>query len=305
MITRDKISLGSIPIFNAVFSKESLLAAHAQYGYRASKTRQVVHENPTLATYVAATAADFDADAGTIMSEFDWFNATDSFMNNRTISCTQEAYARAAADLPSVTCNTLANIIELVDGLRGILRGDLGKLAKYGKTSSDAWLTYRYGIKTTLSDIEEYKSYFSRIDALTTGLANQAVRSRSIFVDNGWTYRCSLTVSLSEILPNGLLGHLKAFGLEMNAVNAWDMVPYSFIVDWFLPIGDLLEAYASRVEAANLNIQEGWFSIESPGGKHYLRVPAYWCSSLPVSVFRETSRKTLCLRIADAIALMR
>jgi hypothetical protein len=39
----------------------------------------------------------------------------------------------------------------------------------------------------------------------------------------------------------------RAFGLQLNAVNAWDMVPFSFIADWFVPIGDYLQVLDDSV----------------------------------------------------------
>jgi hypothetical protein len=35
---------------------------------------------------------------------------------------------------------------------------------------------------------------------------------------------------------------LEEFGFHDPALVAWELMPYSFVVDWFLPIGDFLEA---------------------------------------------------------------
>jgi hypothetical protein len=37
-----------------------------------------------------------------------------------------------------------------------------------------------------------------------------------------------------------LRGYLDSLGFELRAGIVWDAIPFSFIVDWFLPIGDLL-----------------------------------------------------------------
>lgn len=36
-------------------------------------------------------------------------------------------------------------------------------------------------------------------------------------------------------------------GLQLNATNIWDLIPYSFVVDWFLPAQELCETVDSAM----------------------------------------------------------
>lgn len=49
--------------------------------------------------------------------------------------------------------------------------------------------------------------------------------------------------------------HLAVLGVKkqepafwLSAANFWDLVPYSFVIDWFLPIGDVLAACDSMLQ---------------------------------------------------------
>lgn len=47
----------------------------------------------------------------------------------------------------------------------------------------------------------------------------------------------------SEIFPQ-IWNALEKFGLDPSAGQVWDLIPYSFVVDWFLPLGDSLKYYS-------------------------------------------------------------
>lgn len=53
-----------------------------------------------------------------------------------------------------------------------------------------------------------------------------------------WTYSKRIRAELSEDIPLE-----RSLGLTNPAVIAWEVVPYSFVVDWFLPVGSYLEAF--------------------------------------------------------------
>ena len=57
----------------------------------------------------------------------------------------------------------------------------------------------------------------------------------------------SCKVSFTYDVPNTFLREFSTLGLTNPAVVAWELVPYSFVLDWLVPIGswlDLLDAGA-------------------------------------------------------------
>lgn len=113
---------------------------------------------------------------------------------------------------------------------------------------ASVWMQYRYAISPiiySLEDIqvtlESYKRLFARyrsrqVDTLNLGQGEDPFWD-SVTITS--THRCLIKRSYSpEHIVDALLQVLK-----MNPVTtAWELVPLSFVVDWFLNIGDLLSA---------------------------------------------------------------
>lgn len=53
-----------------------------------------------------------------------------------------------------------------------------------------------------------------------------------------WSFSKRIKAELSEDIPLE-----RSLGLTNPAAIAWEVVPYSFVVDWFLPVGSYLEAF--------------------------------------------------------------
>lgn len=114
------------------------------------------------------------------------------------------------------------------------------------------WLEYHLGWKPLIGDI------YNCVDVLQRGLPPFRVRGRardiyeSTYVNDASTtrwvrqqihvqYQAMVTVSD----PN--LWQANQLGLINPAVVAWELVPFSFVLDWFLPIGDFLSQYTDFV----------------------------------------------------------
>lgn len=120
-----------------------------------------------------------------------------------------------------------------------------------GRTASERWLELQYGWYPLLSDIysagqilqngvqrKQYLIYATR-QISANGAITKAPWSGSVEC----TYRCKLVYSVSS----RDLDALARFGFINPAEVAWALMPYSFVIDWFLPIGALLEAYSATV----------------------------------------------------------
>lgn len=113
-----------------------------------------------------------------------------------------------------------------------------------GKDAASIWMMYRYGLMPIIYSVNDALDYLS-LEARSF----QSFRGRSDtpfvlddigafkYVGNNATYeeRC--------FLKYGYDLESKATGLKLNiASTAWELVPLSFVFDWFFQVGDTLTA---------------------------------------------------------------
>lgn len=222
------------------------------------------------------------------------------------------AYVEAVAGIPDASgMGNAVNAIQLAQAGISALKAVLtrGRHLSVGKLS-DAWLAYRYSYGTTKADLEEAASLLDRAaDLLFTdrvrcnGTVTQRINENDVV-----TARCSISLEASS------LSHFKStverYGLQLDAYAAWDLVPYSFIVDWFLDIGGLLEFarkqnFARRVDPADCwcSIERRWINEFGCSEVYYHR----WRGQPPVSaasyVTHDPSGVTIVKRALDVLAL--
>lgn len=135
--------------------------------------------------------------------------------------------------------------------------------------ASGAWLGYQYGLKPLFSDMkvvaetagsmsDSYNEYVNGNpiwrSAMLAGAMQESSRvipynnnsSRDVFIQQTQ----SRVTMQYRIVPASALGNVlsypeyaaKRLGLSpaQIASTAWELVPYSFVADWFLPVGNLL-----------------------------------------------------------------
>lgn len=121
---------------------------------------------------------------------------------------------------------------------------------KLAKSLSDLWLQYRYGISPiaySLQDLGKTLLEYKRIYAKFRSAAEGVVLPPPI---PGWSSSTALRYKVRVMTKNrytaeGLIDSL----LEVLKVNplatAWELVPLSFVIDWFLNIGQVITNYTS------------------------------------------------------------
>lgn len=233
---------------------------------------------------------------------------TDGYLN----CLFREAYQEMVRSIPEATCNTLANIGEVLSGvadtwsaIKDASRGNLRSLAGLAPHGASAgWLFYRYQISTTQMDLDEYKELTTRLVALSS---LDAIPCYGFVSDGEYDVRVSCKIAVADIMPKTTRKWLEAYGLKLSAYNAWDMIPYSFIVDWFLHIGDFLEWFETAGKALTLPVSDCWVSTVhhyDDGGSCYIRTPYTYTQGLPFLIHRPISNRTFLFRVFDSIALV-
>jgi hypothetical protein len=127
------------------------------------------------------------------------------------------------------------------------------------------WLEYQYGWMPLLRDVHDaYGVAKDGLDAdpYVKGRSKQsttitipvpyfgsapynATYNKGVVRYADATVKIEAQCSLHAHIDYAVIGYLKQLGLANPASIAWELVPFSFVVDWFLPVGEFLEAVAA------------------------------------------------------------
>lgn len=122
---------------------------------------------------------------------------------------------------------------------------------------ADWWLTYSYGFKPLAQDLYEAQMVVHRVlEAPVFVNGNGKGKSERTFQDvfsgdfefiNSVQTNSSHQTSLISQMENPYLHGLASAGLINPLSIAWELVPFSFVIDWFIPIGNTLQAITAGV----------------------------------------------------------
>lgn len=128
---------------------------------------------------------------------------------------------------------------------------DIARLSIYSVT--DAWLAFRFGWQpllhdiislqeklvfiSTQSDVRKFRVRTSSISETKTNVPHQSVE--------GVSFDSVTRVTSYQLIGylNGNLGFIDLFQLDSGASLAWELLPFSFVIDWFVQIGDRIANY--------------------------------------------------------------
>lgn len=159
--------------------------------------------------------------------------------------------------------NTINRIAKAYTSVRRLRFGDAFRALGCGstrrvspfKSAANNWLELQYGWLPLLSDVygasEEYERTWQRriaedknpifrervsmelsdADVFVTGKIHQVVNREFTSLIRAW---CAYTVDDES------MNFLSRVGLTNPLAVAWEVVPFSFVVDWFLPVGRFL-----------------------------------------------------------------
>lgn len=139
--------------------------------------------------------------------------------------------------------------------IRLIARGDPTAIPLFIEMLASGYLLYKYGAKPGLSDIAEAKrianEYWGRIEALSASLPTELYGTFSYEMPDkldGVAGQLQCLVRTKMVLgsqPGSLLAAIIAsdkVGILPSLARIWDLVPFSFVVDWFTSLSDRFEA---------------------------------------------------------------
>lgn len=128
-----------------------------------------------------------------------------------------------------------------------------------GATAANWWLQYQYGWKPLMSDIHQLQEKVHEVflqDYVLTGSKSASASSGRSWVASGNTYSKTGKISVKTEIKAKIsipgLHAISSWGLINPAAIAWELVPFSFVVDWFMPVGNTIQAATAGVGLQSL-----------------------------------------------------
>lgn len=163
------------------------------------------------------------------------------------------------AELGETAQTVVDRATKLVKALAYARKGQWSKaFTEFGvkgyKQNGSTWLEYQYGWRPLVGDL------LAGVDLLQKGLARPLrvtcksqvkesypmPESSTATVMGGFWYQ-GCFVRLDYVVSSQTLHSLNQTGLASPLVTLWEVVPFSFLVDWILPIGTWLEALHASI----------------------------------------------------------
>jgi hypothetical protein len=122
-----------------------------------------------------------------------------------------------------------------------------------GRALADYWLSYSYGWKPlaqTMYDLSDTVcEHVNRISNYVEGNGTVILNGDDEFPYNNWevigSWAARIKVVLKATMTNPQLVLISETGLTNPVSVAWELVPFSFVVDWFVPVGNTLSALSA------------------------------------------------------------
>lgn len=167
--------------------------------------------------------------------------------------------ARAMGHLRNGNFGGAAGVLGVGTRKRAEARFTKGYAQDAGKAVASGWLALNYGWKPLLDDVYGACEDLARNnlnDMIVTSSAGHKLeipingtetstngKAKSFYWGKGLA-KYQVRISCSYKRPgNSSAVKLKETGITNPALIAWELVPYSFVVDWFLPIGNWLDTF--------------------------------------------------------------
>jgi len=191
------------------------------------------------------------------------------------LSPEQQSFGAALGESPQVVDMFLGTAQKLASAILSAKHGNFKLAAKHlgitrddivsGTSPANAWLQLQYGWKPLMSDLaglqkQVHKKFLEGTKIEASGF-NKSSRSRK-WKQNGLDYEMvsesSVKVVLKATIIRERLYGINNWGLINPASVAWELVPFSFVVDWVMPVGNTLEALTA---SAGLAFNGGYKNI--------------------------------------------
>lgn len=225
----------------------------------------------------------------------------------------QEAVAECAGKMDALT-----TLVELPQTIRMILnaRRTAKKLIsdalkgghKTAKAASEAWLEWRYGWRLLIEDLKTIAEIAGnpKHDLIVTGRSGKSYTAQLVYPYHFVGYHAQydfdtvIQRDLSvRVHAQALLKATMPFGVSFSPlVTAYELIPFSFVADWFVTVGSYLSSIDVWLRAERVETSIGYKFTESASADvKNVSVGSGLYASEPQAWGRSTSTTELRLRV--------
>jgi len=146
---------------------------------------------------------------------------------------------------------------------------------KFGEQTADQlldgklynlWLQYRYGWRQLAFDARDISSGLNRIDdgrrRFTERVGSDTLYSETETFTDTWgqgTFTHTLTTNYDIGVRGSVAADISPPAIATNPITtAWELLPYSFVIDWFVSVGSFLESMSFLALASSYTAAEGY-----------------------------------------------
>lgn len=189
--------------------------------------------------------------------------------------------AQAFAERQQLVDLVASTATRLVNAIRGIKRGNIADAASAlgltptssqkrrktprGKVTekfiSRSWLELQYGWLPLLGDIDGAAEELATVDPLTRLIRaethkrfddriNTVVKTADSTTTTVKTVKYDIRYGVSYYLTDSGLNVAGRIGLTNPLLIAWELLPWSFVIDWFIPVGDYISSFDATLGLA-------------------------------------------------------
>lgn len=210
-------------------------------------------------------------------------------------------YSFGVAPLVDEICKFYSLIGKFWDRYEDLIKGD-GKPQKAHRVFSD--LVYKGP-----EDEEPVSCIYAGDNATSSGHKNSVHRVYS------WVApKVAVTVYYRYALPDdwkslgGKLGYaLKSLGIQPSLGTVWELIPFSFVLDWFIPIGDIL--YKVNLDPSLIKVEILDVCASVSHGQHVQFIGNKYCNGLIntplVSVLRSDYDRRVGVELKNSLPPLR
>jgi hypothetical protein len=185
-----------------------------------------------------------------------------------------QAIADAAPSLDVLTTAAeAAKTAEMVVTARSTAKDLIAQARRGGfntvKAAASAWMQWRYGWTTLGYDMQAIYELLRKPGSHTyvtgqagtdstsdiSGAGTRSPRTEGYF---SYEYSGSVDTSLRARVTAKWDGKTQNFALVNPLVTAWELVPYSWVADWFVSVGDTLKAWHVLSQVMEIHASLGW-----------------------------------------------